>query len=124
MKVFIVAILKLNLERISRPKIYMRIKENYIPPCRADPLARVHMGNFHHTLVGSRQNQVRSHFIVLSFSHINTLCFYRSFLKKVRFSLGEPIHLTGMAYLHMNSSLFSEDLLVFSYPQITDLRFT
>ena len=35
------------------------IKENSIPPCRADPLARVLIENFHFTLVGSRQNLVR-----------------------------------------------------------------
>ena len=34
------------------------IKENSTPTCRAGPLARVHMVNFHLTLVGSRQNQV------------------------------------------------------------------
>ena len=39
----------------------MRFKEKSIPPCRAGPPAHVHLTNFHLTLVGSRQNQVRSH---------------------------------------------------------------
>ena len=38
-------------------------------------------------------------------SHINTWYFYRSFLKKVRSHLGEPVHLTGPAHFHMNSPL-------------------
>ena len=37
------------------------IEENSTPPYRVGPLARVHMGNFHLTWVGSRQNQARSH---------------------------------------------------------------
>ena len=45
--VLVVAILKLNLERI--PKICMRFKENSIPPCRAGPPAHVHMTNFYLT---------------------------------------------------------------------------
>ena len=34
-----------------------------------------------------------------------TLCFYRSFLKKVRSHLGEPAYLTGPAHLLMNNPL-------------------
>ena len=37
------------------------MKENSIPPCRTGPLERVHMENFHLTLVGSCLNQVISH---------------------------------------------------------------
>ena len=37
------------------------IKENYIDPFRAAPLLRVHTENFNVTLVGSQENQVRSH---------------------------------------------------------------
>ena len=36
-----------NLERITKQNMHMRIKENSIPHCRASPLARVHMKNFH-----------------------------------------------------------------------------
>ena len=45
--VLAVTILKSNLERI--PKICMHFKEKSIPPCRACPLAHVHMTNFHLT---------------------------------------------------------------------------
>ena len=45
--VLVVAILKLNLERI--PKIHMRFKEKSIPPCRAGPPAPVHMTNLYLT---------------------------------------------------------------------------
>ena len=38
----------------------MGFKETSIPPCRAGPPAHVHMTNFHLTLVGFRQNKVRS----------------------------------------------------------------
>ena len=34
---------------------------------------------------------------------LNT-CFYRGFLKKVRFSLGEPAHLAGPSHLYIKSS--------------------
>ena len=44
-----VAMLKPNLERIPNQSIYMRIKENSIPPCWADPIARVHVENFNLT---------------------------------------------------------------------------
>ena len=37
------------------------IKETFIPPCRTGPPPRVHKENFHLALVGSLQNQVRSH---------------------------------------------------------------
>ena len=47
--VFVVAMLKSNLKRIPKQNIYMRIKENSDPPCRAGPLARVHMEIFHLT---------------------------------------------------------------------------
>ena len=36
---------------------------------------------------------------------MNTLNFYKRFLKKVRFHLGEPAHLTALAYLHLSSPL-------------------
>ena len=36
-------------------------------------------------------------------SHMNTLCFYRSFLKKVRSHLGQATHLTRPVHLHMSS---------------------
>ena len=45
--VLVVAILKSNLERI--PKIRMRFKENFIPPCCAVPPTHVHMTNFYLT---------------------------------------------------------------------------
>ena len=64
-----------------KPKL---IKENSIPPCRAGPLAPVHMENFHLIKVGSRQNQVRSRLEGLphfSYEHV-----FISFLKKV----GQP----------------------------------
>ena len=44
---FVVAMLKSNLEKNPKPNIYMRIKENSIPPCLASQLARVHIENFH-----------------------------------------------------------------------------
>ena len=62
--VLIVAILKSNLKRI--PKIRMRFKEKFIPPCWAGPSANVHIANFRLTYVGSRQNQVRSHLVGLA----------------------------------------------------------
>ena len=34
-------------------------------------------------------------------------CFYKSFLKKVRSHLGEPVHPSGPAYLYINSPLKS-----------------
>ena len=37
------------------------IKENFITPYRADPLARVDMEHFHLACKGSRQNQAISH---------------------------------------------------------------
>ena len=49
MVVFVVAMLKSNLEGIPKQKIYMRIKESSIPPCRAGPLAFVYKENFHLT---------------------------------------------------------------------------
>ena len=39
-------------------------------------------------------------------SHMNTLYFYKSFLRKVRSHLGEPARLTGPAHLHMRSLLW------------------
>ena len=48
-------------------------------------------------------------------SHMNTLYFYTSFLKKVRSYLGEPAHLTGPAHLHMNSPLINKSALIFIY---------
>ena len=36
---------------------------------------------------------------------MNTLCFYKSFLRNVRSHLGEPARLTGPAHLHRNSLL-------------------
>ena len=59
--VFVVAMLKSNLERIPKQNVYMRIKKNPILPCWAGPLARGHMKNFHLTWMRSLQNQVRSH---------------------------------------------------------------
>ena len=50
MMMFVVAMLKSNLERISKQNIYVRIKGNSISPCLAGgPLARVLMENFHRT---------------------------------------------------------------------------
>ena len=49
------------------------IKENFILFYRAGPPVRVYMENFHLTLVGSRQNQVRSHLgrlAYFSYEHI------------------------------------------------------
>ena len=37
------------------------IKENFITPYRADPLARVYMEHFHHAYKESWQNQAISH---------------------------------------------------------------
>ena len=39
---------------------------------------------------------------------MNTLYFYKSFLRKVRSHLGEPARLTGPAHLHKNSPLASK----------------
>ena len=64
-----------------KPKL---IKENSIPPCRAGPLAPVHMENFHLIKVGSRQNQVRSRLEGLA--HFSYERVFISFLKKV----GQP----------------------------------
>ena len=36
---------------------------------------------------------------------MNTLYFFKSFLRKLRSHLGEPARLTGLAHLHMNSLL-------------------
>ena len=47
MVVFFVSMLESNLERITKQIMRMRIKENSIPHCRASPLARVPMKNFH-----------------------------------------------------------------------------
>ena len=47
--VLVAAVLKSILGRIPKQKIYMRIKENSIPLCRASPLARNHMESFHLT---------------------------------------------------------------------------
>ena len=47
MVVFAVAMLKSNLQRIPKQNMYMSVKENVIPSCRAGPLALVHMENFH-----------------------------------------------------------------------------
>ena len=49
MVVLIVVMLESNLELIPMQIIYMRIKENSIPTCRAGPLARVHVENFYLT---------------------------------------------------------------------------
>ena len=52
MVVLVVVMLKSNKEQGTRKEfknIYMRIKENSIPPCRAGTLAHVHMENFHLT---------------------------------------------------------------------------
>ena len=87
-----------------------QIKEHAIPPCRAGPLVRVHMENFRLTLVGFRQNQVRSHLGGLAHSHMNTLHFYRSFLRKVRSHLGKPACLTGPAHLFLSTLLKSSTL--------------
>ena len=38
-------------------------------------------------------------------SHMNTLYFYKSFLKKVRYHLSKPARLTGPAHLHVNNPL-------------------
>ena len=56
--VLVAAILKSNLERI--PKIRVRFKVKFIPPCLAGPPAHDPMTNFYLTKVGSWQNQVRS----------------------------------------------------------------
>ena len=60
------------------------IKENSIPPCRAGPIVRVYMKNFHLALVGSRQNHVRSHLGCLAhFSYEHTFSFYtKEFFKE------------------------------------------
>ena len=82
MVVFVVAMLKWNLERIPKQNIYMRNKENSIPPCRAGQLACVHM------------EKISSHVVVSWLtSHMNILCFYRSFLKTMRVHLGQLAHL-------------------------------
>ena len=57
----------------SQKKKKKLIKENSIPPCWAGPLVRAYIENFHLTLVGSWQNQVRSHLgglVYLSYEHI------------------------------------------------------
>ena len=78
MVVFVAAVLKSNLEGIPKQKIYMRIKENSIPPCWAGPLAFV--GKFSSHLGEIRQNHVKFHLGGLAhFSY--ELYFYKSFLK-------------------------------------------
>ena len=49
MVVFIVAMLKSNLERIPNQNIYMPITENSMPLCRSGQPKRVHMKNIHLT---------------------------------------------------------------------------
>ena len=46
MVALVVAMLKSDLKRIPMQIIYMHIKENSIPTCRAGPLARVNMEIF------------------------------------------------------------------------------
>ena len=46
-------------------------------------------------------------------SYMNTLYFYKSFLRKVRSHLGEPPRLTGPAHPHMNSFLICFFLYIF-----------
>ena len=45
---------------------------------------------------------------------MNTLYFYKSFLRKVRSHLGEPARLTGPAHLYMNSLLIQTILELYS----------
>ena len=52
MVVFVVAMLKSNLERIPKQNMHVRIKENSIPPRRISPYARVYIKNFHLSFLG------------------------------------------------------------------------
>ena len=54
--------------------------------CKLIKLARVHMGNFHLTLVGSRQNQVRSHLGGLALFLYEHIIFSQEFLKESEIS--------------------------------------
>ena len=54
--------------------------------------------------MGSRQNQVRSHLDGLTHFSYEHIIFLQEFLKK-KTHLGELAHVTGPAYLHMNSPL-------------------
>lgn len=103
MVVLVLAMLKSSLEKNSKAEHV----DTSIPRCRAGPLACVHLENSHLNLVGSRQNQVLSHLGGLGWvtSHMNTSCFYKRFLKKMRSCLGEPKRLTGLAHLFMNCPL-------------------
>ena len=58
------------------------IKENYIPPWRAGPLARVYMEKCYLTLVGSRQNQVKCHLGGLTHFPNEQIMFLKEFLRE------------------------------------------
>ena len=80
----------------------MRNKENSIPPCRAGQLACVHM------------EKISSHVVVSWLtSHMNILCFYRSFLKTMRAHLGKLAHLARPAHLLKKSPYYWDWKLIF-----------
>ena len=56
-------------------------------------------------------------------AHMNTLYFYKSFLRKVRSHLGKPVRLTGPAHLHMNSLLVLIIILSLKYPNKNNIFF-
>ena len=49
---------------------------------------------------------------------MNTLYFYKSFLRKMRSHLGKPARLTGLAHLHMNSLWMYVIIVLFWYLKI------
>ena len=83
----------------------MCTKENSIPTCRLTHLCMFRRKMFISPRWGP--DKIKSDPICVGWhtSHMNTLCFYRSFLRKVKSHLGEPAHQTGLADFHMNSSL-------------------
>lgn len=83
--------------------INMFIIKKSIPPCVAGPLASIHTKNYF-VSSGWGPGKIKRDFTQPGqlTSDMNTLCFYRRFLKKVRPHQDKPAHLAGPAHLYMS----------------------
>ena len=90
MVVFIAAMLKLNLKRIPKQKIYMRKKENSIALPKLCMLIWTNFFSPRWDHLGGIPESSEISRMWTGSLLIHTLCFYRSFLKTVRSHLKQP----------------------------------
>ena len=94
-----------NFGSFEKKKKNNLTKENAIPPCWAGRLVCVHMEKFSSHLGGIPLSEIKWDLTQAGCltSHMNTLHFYRTVLKKVRSHLDELANLIWPDHLHMNA---------------------